>query len=125
MPLHKRSVRLGINLTPDQGQQLKLAAQQASQSPARYAYEQLCFAMENPFLQVPSRSMTPEQAEQLADLYGLLDVLVEILDENRTGSQIGPQSPELLSRLQQVNQALVQTQQVLISLSVESHQKLP
>lgn len=109
----KRTQRVGINLSPEQNQQLKQAAKSLNQTPTRYAYEQVICALENRVLtpRTPVQN-SPSWENKLGELYGLFEVLVQRLElaESR--------SPETTTKplLREVSQQVAEAQEMLLSI---------
>ena len=113
----KRTQRVGINLTPEQHEQLKQAAQRLNQTPTRYAYEQVICALE-------SRALTPLTApknapsweNQLGELYGIFEVLTQSLDQPFELAESCSPEGTLQPLLKEVNQQVAQAQEMLLSI---------
>lgn len=126
MPVPKRSVRVGINLTPEQNQQLQLAAQNAQRLPSVHAYELVRSALENPQLFSEACPLTgAAPSDSLADLYGLLDSFYQTLTQQRDEVALTAQASDLISLLNEVNGCLVELQQTLRSIPGASGPRLP
>lgn len=107
----KRSERLGINLTPDQYQQIRLAAKKAKRTPATYAYNLLCQALDSDGpVKMEEEETTSEWVESLGELYGVLDALTEQLAGQ---SEAGHENPNVQELLNEINEQIESIQQTL------------
>lgn len=113
----KRTQRVGINLTPEQHEQLKQAAKRLNQKPTRYAYEQVICALESRALTpLTSPQKSPSWENQLGELYGIFEVLAQSLDQQLELAESCAPEAALQPLLKEVTQQVAQAQGMLLSI---------
>jgi len=115
-PKNKRSERIGINLTPQQHQQLQSAAQRVQKTPASYVYELVRQDLDANALPTTNVEKAPAWVEQIAQLYGLLDALILHPDDSPHPTEQGPEPAGVQPSLHEVNQHIAQAQKTLLSI---------
>jgi hypothetical protein len=108
----KRSERLAVNLTPHQKLKLDLAARTAKKTPAGYAHQLVCQALEtDAFEPLTEVSETPEWVDRLGELYGILDALTQKLatqlKSDEEASTLHPLLTELKDQIEDVQATLI------------------
>ena len=117
MPNTKRSKRVGMNLTPEQNEQLQQAAERMGKTPTRYAYDLLVCALDNPaLLPAAAPAKRPVWEDKLAEVYGLLDAIAQSLDDRLEPSEERGCPSSLQPLLEGVNVGIAEAQQTLLMI---------
>lgn len=112
----KRSERIGINLTPQQHQQLQAAAQRAQKTPASYVYELVRQDLDANASTTTNTAKPPDWMQQIADLYGLLDALTLRLNDSPNPTELKLEPAGLQPSLNEVNDRIAEAQKTLLSI---------
>lgn len=113
----KRSERVGINLTPAQHHQLQAVALEARKSPASYVYELVLQNLDGDHCPAVAEACpSADFGDQIAGLYGLLDALLQQLEQATSTPALERDRTALQASLDGVTEGVAEAQKTLLSL---------